>query len=257
VRRTRPSARIFNLVSGVPEWRSVRNAAAKTTTLYLYDEISWWGVTAADFVEQLQGVGGDRLNLHINSPGGDVWEGIAILNSLRQHAPGVDVTVDGLAASAASFIAMAGETVTMMKNSELMIHDAFGLVLGNAADMRDMAQRLDGVSDNIASVYAGRAVGDVAEWRDRMRAETWYSAEGAVAAGLADKVAGNGTEAAPENAWDLSIFDRAVQSESVAARLRPAGRGKAPAPAIPAAGPEEPTFDAEAFAAAMKEAMNA
>src|SRR5690606_8034659 len=104
-----------------------------------------------------------------------------------QHQAHVTVIVDSLAASIASVIAMAGDRVVMAKNATMMIHDGHGLSIGNAADMREMADLLDKVSDNIASVYAERAGGDVAEWRERMRAETWYSADEAVSAGLADE----------------------------------------------------------------------
>src|SRR3546814_8255536 len=84
---------------------------------------------------------------HISSPGGDVFDGLAILNSLRQHKATVNVVVDGIAASAASFIAMAGDTVKMAPQSVMMIHDASGLVIGNSRDMQEMADLLEKTSD--------------------------------------------------------------------------------------------------------------
>jgi ATP-dependent Clp endopeptidase proteolytic subunit ClpP len=247
--RARVPGRIFNLSSGAPSWRLVRNQASSTTEIYLYDEISYWGVTAADFVRELQDVDTDEISLHINSPGGDVFEGIAILNSLRQHNAKVSVTVDGLAASAASFIAMAGDSVTMARNSELMIHDALGFVLGNAADMQDMAELLNRTSDNIASIYAERAGGEVADWRKAMVAETWYSAQDAVDAGLADQVDGHAA-GGETNSWDLSLFNRHPEA--------PLERRPLVAARAPVTQPEEPfVFDAEAFRLAMEEAGNA
>jgi ATP-dependent protease ClpP protease subunit len=202
-------------------------------TMRLYDPIdSWggdWGVSAKEFAEALDGLGDDvtDLHLHINSPGGEVFEGIAILNALRNHPVKVTAIVDGLAASAASFIAMAANEVVMGRNSEMMIHDAWGICIGNAEDMRDLAGRLDHLSDNIASVYAEKAGGSTADWRAHMLAETWYSADEAVAAGLADRV--EDAQSKAENKFDLSVFTYA-------------GREKAPAPSavpLPAASDED------------------
>ncbi len=208
MRRQRPGARLFNLVSGDPTWRQLRNEDTLSTTFYLYDEISWWGITALDVVEALIAAGEDRVTLHINSPGGDIFEGIAILNSLRQHKPGVDVVVDGLAASAASFIAQAGATITMAPNSMMMIHDGRGIEIGTAVDMRAMADLLDKASDNIASVYADRSGReDAAWWRAQMQTVpdgVWYTAQEAVDGGLADKISDPGGDVA--NKWDLSVF---------------------------------------------------
>jgi ATP-dependent protease ClpP protease subunit len=156
------------------------------------------GTTAASFVKELQAVKAPRLSLRINSPGGLVFDGIAIHAALKNHPAAVDVSVDGLAASAASFVAMAGDTVAIEKPAKMMIHDAGGLVLGNAGDMREMAELLDELSDTIAGIYADRAGGPAGKWREAMRAETWYGAAEAVAAGLADRVANDKTSA-PDN----------------------------------------------------------
>lgn len=157
-------------------------------------------VTAGAFVDQLRGITAKTIDLHINSPGGLVFDGIAIYSALLNHPATVNVTVDGLAASAASFVAMAGDTVAIEKPAKMMIHDAAGLVLGNAADMRQMADLLDELSDTIAGIYADRSGTAVAGWRDAMRAETWYGARQAVKAGLADRVANDtDTDSAPDN----------------------------------------------------------
>lgn len=154
--------------------------------LLVYDEIGWFGICAADVVAALGSLGGSDVHVRVNSPGGDVFDGVAIYNALLAHPGNVTVTVEGLAASAASFIAMAGDSVTMSRASQMMIHDASGLAYGNAADMQQMAELLDKVSDMIAGIYADRAGGAVADWRDVMRAETWYAPAEAIAAGLAD-----------------------------------------------------------------------
>ncbi|MDQ4502175.1 head maturation protease, ClpP-related [Sinomonas sp. ASV322] len=187
----------------------------QAATLRLYDPIdSWgeyWGVSAKEFAQSLASLPPDteEIRLHINSPGGEVHEAIAILNQLRGHRAKVVAYVDGLAASAASFIAAGADELVMGRNSQLMVHDAWGLVVGNAGDMHAMADTLDKISDNIASVYAAKA-GDTTEaWRDVMRAETWMNAEEAVAAGLADRVDEPAVDTAPANRFDLSMFAHA------------------------------------------------
>jgi ATP-dependent protease ClpP protease subunit len=155
--------------------------------LLIYDEISWWGICATDVAAVLSTVSGP-LHVRVNSPGGDVFDGIAIYNMLADYDGEVTVTVDGLAASAASFIAMAGDTIRMNRASQMMIHDASGMCWGNAADMKAMAALLDMVSGTLAGIYAARTGVDTATWRSRMLEETWYTAESAVEAGLADEM---------------------------------------------------------------------
>ncbi|MDI3331416.1 MAG: ATP-dependent Clp protease proteolytic subunit [Micrococcus sp.] len=216
--------------------------------VYIYDVIdSWYGVSANEFVQAVSALDVTQLNVYINSPGGSVWDGIAMLNALRRHKANVTVYVDGIAASAASFIAMAGDEVVMGPNSELMIHDAWGLCVGNAADMDDMRDRLDKISGNLASIYASRAGGNPTDWRNAMLAETWYSAEEAVSAGLADRIADTlptkiTEDEDAQDRFDLSIFAHA-------------GRRDAPKPKIPARGPRPDAhraFDALAVAAGLQ-----
>ncbi|WP_083459954.1 phage major capsid protein [Jiangella muralis] len=182
------------------DWFRIANADdAERAELFIYGAIGdYWGdddVTAAAFARALRTITAPNLDLHINSPGGLVWDGIAIHAALLNHAATVDVYIDGVAASAASFVAMAGDTIVIEKPAKLMIHDASMFVAGNADDMREAAQLLDDLSDTIATVYADRAGGDVETWREAMKVETWYSSAEAVAAGLADRIA-NDTAAA-------------------------------------------------------------
>lgn len=191
----------------------------------LYDPIdSWggeWGVSAKEFAQALDSLPDDtaEIRLHINSPGGEVFEAIALMNLLRSHKATVTAVVDGIAASAASFLAASADTTVMGQNAELMIHDAWGLVIGNAADMHKMGDTLDHLSDNIASVYAAKSGASADVWREAMRVESWYSADEAVAAGLADST-GDGAEA-PKDKFDLTVFAHA-------------GREAADTPPIPA-----------------------
>ncbi len=176
----------------------IRNEDDGVTRVDVYDDIGpggWFsdGFTAKDFAAQLAGVTG-ALEVHINSAGGDVFDGIAIANSIRCHRGPVTTVVDGLAASIASVIAQAAAERVVQPGSMLMIHDAFGFTVGNAAEVAKFAQTLDQVSDNIAAIYAEHASGSQEQWRAAMRAETWYTAEEAVAAGLADRVGDGGAE---------------------------------------------------------------
>jgi len=203
-------------------------------TLRLYDPVdSWggeWGVSAKEFAAALDQVAdATEIQLHINSPGGEVFEAVTIMNSLRAHPARVVATVDGIAASAASFIAASADETIMARNSTAMIHDAWGLCIGNAADMREIAGVLDRLSDNIAAVYAEKAGGGTAAWRAAMVAESWYSADEAVEAGLADRVDRPATD-------DGAAKDRF----DTAALFHHAGRSDAPPPVIPTEQPADP-----------------
>jgi ATP-dependent protease ClpP protease subunit len=166
-------------------------ASGTSADVFIYDEIgeSFWGggVSAQMLANQLAALDVDTIRVFINSPGGAAWDGISIMNALRRHSATIEVHVDGLAASAASVIAMAGDRIIMNRGSQLMIHDASAGAYGDAELMAEVAAILTKLSDSIADVYAGRAGSDRATWRAAMQAETWYTAEEAVAAGLADE----------------------------------------------------------------------
>ena len=195
-------------------------------TIRLYDPVDSWGgpfgVSAKEFVDTLDALPEEteEIRLLINCPGGEVWEGMAIYNSLRSHKARVVTVVEGLAASAASFIAMAGDEVIMRPASEMMIHDAWIVGIGNADGLREIADRIDAETMLIAGIYAEKAGTAVDMWREAMRAETWFSPSEAVEAGLVDRVeSGVPSPAAPANRFNLASFNYA-------------GRRDAPAPAV-------------------------
>lgn len=200
------------------DWYRIVNADSdERAEMFIYGYIGDdWGeddVTAGSFGRDLRAVTAPAIDLHINSPGGLVFDGVAIYSALKNHPATIDVSVDGVAASAASFIAMAGDSIAIEKPAKMMMHDAAGLVIGNAADMLEMATLLDELSDTIAEIYADRAGGTIEEWRDKMRATTWFSAEQAVSAGLADRVANDTTETPPaEDRGDRKIHAAAWNS---------------------------------------------
>lgn len=181
------------------DWYSIRNTAEDTTDVYIYDVIGgWFGVEASSFVRELNDISTSNINVRINSPGGDVYDSIALYNAILVHPANVTVYIDSLAASGASVIAMAGEKVVMMPGSQMMIHDALIYTAGNAAQLREDAAFLDRQSDNIAGFYATKAGGTPDEWRARMLAETWMFAQEAVELGLADEIYSVGEDADPD-----------------------------------------------------------
>lgn len=188
---------------------TITNKADKAEVL-IYEDIA--PSSSGAFVRALRDVKASEITVRINSSGGNVFDAIAMTNALRDHPAKITTIVDGLAASAASFIATAGDEVVMNRNSELMIHNPKAVAAGGASDMRSLADRLDAVRDNIASMYVARAGGTVEQWRDVMAAETWYSADEAVQAGLADRVSDQ--PAVTNSHHDLSAFTYAGRSHA-------------------------------------------
>lgn len=159
----------------------------------------WFGISAAMIVEALIAADGRDVLVHLNSPGGMVTEGLAIHSTFKQYAGNVTMRVEGIAASAASFVMLAADQVLIEPNAMVMIHDAWDLTIGPASEHRKTADLLDKVSDNIASMYAGKSGIDQAEWRTAMLEETWYVGQEAVEAGLADALTkDNGTAPADD-----------------------------------------------------------
>lgn len=169
---------------------------AKGADLYFYGEIDpYYGIGAKVVAEALKEVGPVDLDIYVNSPGGSVFEGIAIYNQLVRHAGKKTFHVDALAASIASVIIMAGE-VRVANNSQIMIHDPWGFCGGSAEDMRKYADLLDQSKSNIVSTYVGKTRASRANIESWMKAETWMTAEEAVKKGFADKL----VESIPEEA---------------------------------------------------------
>lgn len=168
-------------------------ATSGVTKMYIYGEIGYWGVEASDVIEALSGISGP-VEVHINSMGGSVFEGLAIYQALVEHSGGVDVVIDGLAASAASFIAMAGRTIEIGAAAHVMIHNASSGCYGDAAAMEAQAAMLRNCSTAIAGLYAKRSGKPTDFFTEAMNAETWYIGQEAIDAGLADKVRGDDDE---------------------------------------------------------------
>ena len=195
------------------------------------------GVIASELVRDLSALEADTINLRINSYGGSVPDGLAIYNALRRHKATVNVFVDGVAISCASYIAMAGDTITMAKNSQMMIHAPWTFAYGNSNDMREQADILDRYAKAMASAYADKsgktyedALALLTDGKDH-----WFLAEEAVAEGFADQIGEEESIAASlARSFDLTRF-------TPAASARPAQRGTSPN-AAPAASPQEHTM---------------
>lgn len=175
-------------------WNFVKNAD-NTGELQLYGDISessWWGdeVTPKDFKKDLDALGDiGELKVYINSGGGDVFAGQAIHSMLKRHRASVTVYIDGLAASIASVIAMAGDKVIMPKNAMMMIHNAWTWGVGNSADFRKLADDLDKINETIKTTYLDKASNvDETKLIELMDNETWLSAEDAIKYGFADEI---------------------------------------------------------------------
>ena len=182
----------------------IENATGEEATVYLYDSIGWLGVEAQPFVSDLAAITAGTIRLRINSPGGDVFAGTAIYNALREHGARVITQIDGVAASIASIIALAGDEVHIAEGAFFMIHNPFMVAIGDAEEMRRAADLLDKVRGQLAAVYVRKTGMDLGEVESLMDEETWFTAEEAVDAGFADQVAG---DEAAEASFDLSVFN--------------------------------------------------
>lgn len=163
------------------------DAQVGSQVVELYDEIGYWGVTAKDFRDMLAGITGD-FTLRINSPGGDVFDGIAIFNDLISHKGKVKVEVAGIAASIASVIAMAGDTIEIAPNAFFMVHNAWTIALGDRHDMEAMSGVLGQIDEALARTYVGRSKVGIRSIREMMDEETWMGSAEAIDKGFADRL---------------------------------------------------------------------
>lgn len=225
-------------------WYSIK-AAAGVAEIQIYQEIGGWGVTAQQFARDLKALGKlSHINAHIHSPGGDVFEGMAIYNILKGHPAHKVAIIDGLAASMASVIAMAFDEVLMPESSYMMVHKPWGGIVGDANDMRDTADLLDKVEGSLIGAYAKKTGLSDDEIRALLAAETWMTGAEAVEKGFADRT----TDAVTLNAQLTSTRNKDwknmpqmlnklfnPQANVPAAALPPAVTApSAPAPAIDA-----------------------
>lgn len=170
-----------------PTWFTIKNAAdAPAAEISIHDEIGAWGISAKDFLGQLKNIPAGRpLTLSLHSPGGEVFDGLAIYHALKARG-NVNVRIEGLAASMASVIAMAGTRIEMPRNAYLMIHNPSGFAMGESSDMRQLADLLDKLKGSLIAAYRDRTKKSDEDLTAMMDAETWLTGEEAVAQGFAD-----------------------------------------------------------------------
>lgn len=198
-----PAMSIFNRARG----RKVEARDSKAGyEILIYDEIGYFGVSAIDVKTMLDDAAGRPVTLRINSPGGDVFDGFAIFNDLVAYPGEVTVEIVGLAASAASFIAMAGDQVVMAENSLMMIHRAWTCACGNTEFLHKMAEMTAEADQMMAGLYALHAsdkAKDENHFLGLMSDETWLTPDEALAEGLIDSV---GDQTKITARFDLSAF---------------------------------------------------
>lgn len=176
-------------------------AEADATEIDIYDEIGYWGINAKDFRARLKDSGDVILN--INSPGGDVFDGIAMFNDLVAHKGKVTVNVTGIAASIASIIAMGGDTINIAPNAFFMVHNAWTIGVGNRHDFNELSMTLAKIDDALARTYAAKTGTGIKTIKTMMDSETWLTAKEAKELGFATNI---GSEQAANAKFDLSVF---------------------------------------------------
>jgi len=174
------------------KWFEIINKADKAE-IWIYEQIGedFWtggGVTAKNFQKELAGIKASQIDLHINSPGGEVFDGITIYNLIKQHPANVTAHIDGLAASIASVIALAGDTVIMAENALFMIHNPWGFAMGDASEMRKTADLLDKIGGSLVTAYSSKSGKSDDEISVLMDSETWMTAQEAKDAGFIDEI---------------------------------------------------------------------
>ena len=200
-------------------WFEVKNASGDAAEVRIDGVIGggWYdddAVQAKKFIEEFNKIASKTINLHINSPGGSVYDGFAIYNALVASKKAINVHVDGIAASIASVIAMSGDTINMPENSYLMIHNPWTYTMGNADQLRQYASELDDLGEKIAKIYADRSGKDINELKTLMKGEngtdgTFIDAQTALDLGLCTSVTENKKAAA---CVGLDVFDNLPES---------------------------------------------
>lgn len=215
----------------VPAAQALRvraEAGAQEAHLYVYDaivdadwEAEWFGgVSKQAFIAALLSIDAPQIRLHLDSPGGSVFAARSMASALRDHGARVIAQVDGLAASAASVLAMAASEVEMAEGSMMMIHRAWTLSAGNANDLLDTADLLEKIDGTIAETYAARTGMDAATVMDLMTAETWMTSAEAIAGKFADRMTASASSSAAaqsRTAWNLAAFRHAPPSAAASA----------------------------------------
>lgn len=193
-------------------WFEIQNNAnSETADVYIYSEVGGFDVNAKSFIDELKTIKDKNIDVHINSLGGSVFDGLAIYNALKNHSKKVTTKVEGIAASIASVIAMAGDTIEMAENSLFMIHNPFAMSGGDANELRKTANILDKIRNEIAEIYASKSKQSAEHYIDLMNVETWFNSDETMELGLINGI----TQSLKiENNYDVSKFQN-ITSEKI------------------------------------------
>lgn len=191
------------LTSNKPQNKPRIEASGDEATVYVYDAIGYWGVEAQDFVKEIDAIKAKTIHLRINSPGGDVFDARAMKTALENHSAHVIAHIDGLAASAASFLMLAADDIEIADGGFIMIHEPWGFSMGTASDMRATADLLDKVNDAIVNDYSKATGKEITQIRQWMSDETWFSASEALEHGFVGKIS---EKTKANNAFNLSAY---------------------------------------------------
>lgn len=225
------------------------NVKAEAGTISIFDVIGL-EVTASRVAGALRAIGARPVTVQINSPGGDPFEGAAIYNLLRGHSQPVTVQVLGMAASAASLIAMAGERIEIARNAQIMIHRAHGIAAGDAEDMKGMAALLEKTDGAMAGVYAARTDLPLDQVTQMMAAETFMLSDEAISLGFADTLLGRDAADPPRLAASgAPASKRALEDQLRSLGLSRSVAARGAAAAWPAISRDDPDIDIDAIAA--------
>ena len=196
-------------------WYSI-TAQGDVPEVFIYDEIGIWGISAEELVRELRELTDPLIRVRINSPGGSIFEGIAIYNALVRHPATIEVHIDGLAASIASVIALASDNITIASYAFVMIHEPMGFAFGTAEEMHKRAETLERLEKTLVDIYTAKTNMTAEEAREQMAAETWFDATEAIATGFANNIAEEDEtdETDDEDRFDLSMYENTPTSLS-------------------------------------------
>lgn len=259
-RNAEATARYWNKPIDKADWYKIEALSEDSTEVMIYDVIGWPFNDAGEIIRALAGINTKSLTVRINSPGGDVFDAMAIFNALQSHKSKIVTKIESLAASAASFIALAGKEVQAYQNAMVMIHDPWVLAAGNQYDLRETADILEKISGNMVDIYSQNSNVGKKEIRDMLKAESWFTAKEAKEKGFVDTII-DGKAAKAQ--FDLSMFAHVPDGftgnnheEPIARKyekaLRDVGASKNEARAILARGLKSGTCDEEVLIAAEK-----
>lgn len=236
-------------------WYQIKAAAEKSgpAQVYIYEDIDpYWGTNAHTFAIELDALDVEEIDVHINSAGGNIFEGYAIANAIRNHKATVTAYIDGLAASIASVIALAADKVVIAPAAMFMYHEATGAAYrAKASDMRRVAAIIDQMNETIAQIYADKTGKTTTEIRAEMAAETWLKAPAAIEQGFCDELGPAIAVAACADAETFQALGFSHVPDELLAVIEPSAP-EAPEPPAPDAGDTAPTIDNERLAAQLR-----